>query len=301
MEWLGAKSWMDADLAAYRDYLLKRRHLSPVSVANHLASVRARYKELIESNELRDVLFAQTPVDAPFGERKAAVDEVIVRLHNAINPKRAEVKVVREQDRADSDHLRLTVEQSLTLLDQPSFIHGERHIRALRDTALIALMLCTGIREGEACGLMVSDLRQTLQGALALEVRHGKGAKRRLVPYGDLAWCLDFIDGWRSAAGITDGYVFRGFTKVMGVRKSRMDESTVQRILAAYPIEINGREVIVRPHDLRRTYARRLYDAEVKIEAIRDNLGHDSVATTWLYIGAGTIEDRTPPNVYQRA
>lgn len=79
-----------------------------------------------------------------------------------------------------------------------------------------------------------------------------------------------------------------------------MDESTVQRVLAEYPIEVEGRETFVRPHDLRRTYARRLYDANVKIEAIRNNLGHDSVATTWLYIGAGDVKDRTPPNVYQR-
>lgn len=262
VDWLGAKSWMDADLAAYRDYLLKQRHLAPVSVANHLASVRARYKELMESNEFRDFLFSTTPPDAPFADRKAAVDEVMVRLYNASIPRTAKVKVVREQDRADSDHLRLTTDQSLTLLDQPSFVHGERHIRALRDTALIALMLCTGIREGEACNLIVADLRRMLQGELALEVRHGKGAKRRLIPYGDLAWCLDFVDDWRSAAGIRDGYVFRGFTKAMTARKTRMDESTVQRILAAYPIEIDGRTTIVRPHDLRRTYARRLYDTK---------------------------------------
>lgn len=302
IDWLGAKSWMSADLAAYRDYLLKERGLAPSSVANHLASVRARYKDLMESNELRDHLFSQTPDDAPFERRKAAVDEVMLRLHNATTPKKAQVKVVRVQDHADSEHLRLTVGQSLTLLEQPAAKHGGANLKARRDTAMIALLLCTGIREGELCNVLVDDLRQTFKGEAALRIQVGKGAKQRMIPYGGLAWCLDFVDDWRSAAGIAEGYVFRGFKRDMkGVRSTRMDESTVQRVLAEYQIEIDGRLTAVQPHDCRRTYARLLYDAGVGVDAIKSNLGHDSVATTWLYIGAGNVKDRTPPNVYGSA
>ena len=47
-----------------------------------------------------------------------------------------------------------------------------------------------------AQGLDVGDLRQRLGGELALHVREGKGARERLVPYGDLDWCLAVVDAW---------------------------------------------------------------------------------------------------------
>jgi site-specific recombinase XerD len=54
-------------------------------------------------------------------------------------------------------------------------------VRGLRDTALIAIALCTGARRTELANLEVRDLRQRLGGELALHIREGKGRKERLV------------------------------------------------------------------------------------------------------------------------
>ena len=59
---------------------------------------------------------------------------------------------------------------------------------------------------------------------------------------------------------------------------------TVQRVLACYPVTINGKAEAVTPHDLRRTYARRLYDDGVPLVAIQQNLGHADVKTTLGYL-----------------
>ena len=64
----------------------------------------------------------------------------------------------------------------------------------LRDMSLLAMMLCTGVREAELSALDVPDLRQKLGGALALHVREGKSCKERLVPYGELEWVLAVVD-----------------------------------------------------------------------------------------------------------
>src|SRR5207247_7434629 len=125
-------------------------------------------------------------------EKKAFVDELVTRLQNAIHPGSAPVKVITSQDKPDNAHIRLTTEQANILLNAP----GVDSWRGLRDTAIVALLLCTGLREAELCALNVADLRQRLGGALALHVRQGKGAKERLVPYGSLEWVLAIVDTW---------------------------------------------------------------------------------------------------------
>ena len=126
------------------------------------------------------------------------------------------MKQITRQDTADSAHLRLTREQAEILLNAP----GVDTLQSLRDTAIIALMLCTGIREAELSALDVKDIGQELGGELALHVREGKGAKERLIPYGELDWCLAIVDKWLAAAGISSGPVFFGFYK--GFKKHRL-------------------------------------------------------------------------------
>jgi integrase len=61
---------------------------------------------------------------------------------------------------------------------------------------------------------------------------------------------------------------------------------------------IDGELTAVHPHDLRRTYARRCYDAGMDILAIRDNLGHADHKTTLAYIGVQEMDTRKPPALF---
>ena len=70
-------------------------------------------------------------------------------------------------------------------------------MRGRRDVALIALLLATGLREGEAVQLEIDDLYQTYGGVPALRVRSGKGAKARMAPFGDMLWARQLLNcGW---------------------------------------------------------------------------------------------------------
>lgn len=292
--WLDATGghWARPDLAGYRDYLLHERGLVPASVSAHLSTVRGRYQEIKRD---RDALYALTPPDLPALERKAFVDELVARIENAIDPDAARVKLRTRQDRPDTEHLRLTAEQASALLAAP----GVTTLAGLRDTAAIALMLCTGVREAELCALDVPDLRGRMGGELALHVREGKGRKERLIPYGALAWALAIVDRWLSAAGITGGAALRGLYKSgERLRPGRLSVRAVQDILARYPVVADGMLVTARPHDLRRTYARRLYEAGVDLISIQQNLGHADSKTTLGYIGALDVKARRPPALY---
>lgn len=310
IDWLTARrrNWYQPDLRAYRDYLLHERQrvdkrgnakpatLAPKTVLAHLATIRSRYQALLtRSNEARDRLYdLANPEDSALAQQ-ALVNEFFIRIANDVHPGAAPLKLVEKQDSADSEHLRLSPWQVSALLRAPSL----STLRGLRDTALISLMVCTGIRAAEAADLRVADLRQHLGGELSLRVREGKGGKQRLIPYGPLDWCLLYADGWLGEAGIASGAVFRGIRRGgKTVRSGGIGVWTVNDILNAYPVTIDGALRLVKPHDLRRTYARNAYVSGMDLERIRQNLGHNSLATTQTYIGALDGQERRPPNMF---
>ena len=309
IDWLtqNKRSWYQPDLQAYRDYLLYRRErvdgrgqrepatLAPQTVAAHLSTIRGRYDALTRSNDMRDLLYELVNPEAPEAEQRVMVDEFFIRIMNDVHPAAAPVKLVAKQDLADSEHLRLKPYQVSSLIQAP----GISSPRGLRDTALITLMVCTGIRAAEAAALRVDDLRQQLGGELSLRVREGKGGKQRLIPYGPLNWCLMYVEGWLEAVEIKAGFVFRGFRRDgKTVRPSGISTWTVNHILNAHAIIIDGALRSVKPHDLRRTYARNAYDFGMDLERIRQNLGHTNLGTTQTYIGELDGRDRHPPNMF---
>jgi site-specific recombinase XerD len=294
--WIAAQGcgWHEPDLVAYRDHLLNT--YAPSTVQAHLSTIRGRYREILQDNTTRDVLYrlASQTAESP-ADRKALVDELLTRIENDIDPGRSSVKTTTRQDRPDSQHLRLTSEQASALMAAP----GLGTLEGLRNTAAISTMLCTGVREAELSALMVQDLRQRLGGELALHVRKGKGRKERLIPYGELSWVLAIVDRWLAVARIEKGYVFRGLYKGgRQLRPGRFSVRAIQYILASYPIMVDGELVTVRPHDLRRTYARLLYEAGVDLVAIQQNLGHADVKTTLGYIGTLDAGRRRAPAIY---
>jgi site-specific recombinase XerD len=301
--WIAAQErpWHDPDLAAYRDAMLADGKAAS-TVAAHLSTIRGRYVAILRNNATREALYnlaaktlRETDQEDTPANRKAFVDEIVTRLENATNPRAAPVRVRTRQDHPDTSHLRMTAEQASALMAAP----GLETLRGVRDTGIIAMMLCTGVREAELATLAVSDLRQHLGGELALHVREGKGCKERLIPYGELSWVLAIVDCWLTAAGIWSGPVFRGLYKGGArLRPGRLSVRAIQYILAGYPMMVGGNMVTARPHDLRRTYARRLYEAGVDLVAIQQNLGHADIKTTLGYIGALDASKRRAPAIY---
>jgi len=290
--------WYAPDLAQYRDHLLSPAgsNYAPETARVHLATLRGHYRMLITDNHTRDDLFnlAEQHSNDPL-VRKAFVDEIFTRLANDLDPIRSRVKTTTKQDRADAEHVRLSIAQVNALLRAP----GVATRRGLRDTAIMALLVCTGIREAELSALEVRDLRQRLAGELALHVRLGKGCKERLVPYGELSWVLAIVDKWLEAAHIETGPVFRGFYKAdRTLRSGRLCVRQIEYILNRYLVSVDGELVNVKPHDLRRTYARRLHDAGVELIGIQQNLGHADVKTTLGYIGELDASQRRPPALF---
>jgi len=288
------------DLSSYRDLLLET--LAPASARVHLSSIRRSYKALIENPQQRAALvdrLQQEYATADFGAIKAMADELELRLMRAIDPQRSRVRTESVQDEADSRHIRLTPAKGAALMMRPDL----SQLRGRRDVALIALLLATGLHEGEVVQLEVKDLYLTSGGVPAPRVKAGKGAKARMVPFGDMLWARQITELWLN--GRESGPVFtrmrlgRGDMRRQETAAGPMTTRSVQRLLARYPISIDGQQRAVRPHDLRRSYARNLFKAGISTEVIRQNLGHVDVKTTQAYIGVLDGSDRAPVSVYE--
>lgn len=293
------------DLRGFRDSILAKGK-SRATAAAYLSTIRGAYGRLVTDNRTRDSLYAMAKDSLKSDGRtaspadvKAMVDESIVRIQNAIDPEAAKVKIVKRQDIPDSAFLRLTGAEASALIAAPLKAHGDESIKGLRDSALIAVLICTGIRESELIALDVGDLRESLGGEVAVHIREGKGCKSRLVPWGDLAGCLRKVDQWTAAAGIESGSVFRGLYKGGRVRDGRLSPKAIDKIVGAYKITqaATGESVKVKPHDCRRTYARLQYEAGLDPIALKDNLGHGDLKTTLGYIGELGAEARRPKAV----
>jgi len=309
--------FLNVDLATYRDYLMsddrtdsddKPIPLSASSASSHMSTIRGAYQRLLLDNNLRDYLYEMCGENLPPADKKAFVDENIIRLTNAINSKKSTVKVNHKQDVADSKHLRLNINQVMQLLTQIN----TASLIGKRDLALISLMIATGLREFEAVNVIVDDLHQTLGGKLALRISKGKGNKQRLVPYGSFSNSLVTVDNWLSASSIINGYVFRSVDRHGNVSPKAMTERAVQNILKKYPVPVvQGNKTTMRkvkPHDLRRTYAKLQYTSGMDLLSIQQNLGHEDSKTTQGYIGAMDADKREPTltlplpvSVYQQA
>lgn len=313
VDWLRSTGnhWTSPSLVGYTHYLQSdERGLSASSIKSHLSTIRARYRELIRNPDFKQRIRAiadSAYPDKNEADRRVLYLTVLEDIQDALNPELTRfVKQKTKQDNIDSQHIRLTASQAESLIAMP----GIRTLQGLRDTALLYLMLATGLREAEICALNRIDLRQTVSNEIGVHVRDGKGAKERFVPYGELSDCLIYVDAWLTQTNITEGAIFRGFKdrhtpyyapgkkspeQVYTRLTPRLTTRAVQNILKNYPVSIQGELRTLRPHDTRRTYAKLLWDNGMDLLAIRDNLGHSDVKTTQGYIGEMDMDKRRAP------
>lgn len=147
----------------------------------------------------------------------------------------------------------------------------------VRNRAIIETLYGCGLRVSELVGLQVShtDLDNHY---LAVE---GKGSKQRLVPMADatarwLRMWLSQRDSFNPHPGAHD---------IMFL--SRRGESLTRQmvfIIIKRLAELAGINRPVSPHTLRHSFATHLLEGGANLRAIQQMLGHESIATTELYL-----------------
>lgn len=150
--------------------------------------------------------------------------------------------------------------------------------QAARDHAVIETLYGCGLRVSELINLQMNRLH--LADAYLTVV--GKGNKERLVPMGQVT--IDVLLCWldqREHINIRPGeenFVF--LAPRTGRRITRMRVFQLVKNLA----ELAGIEREVSPHTLRHSFASHLLEGGANLRAIQQMLGHESIATTQIYI-----------------
>jgi integrase/recombinase XerD len=147
-----------------------------------------------------------------------------------------------------------------------------------RNRAIIETMYGCGLRVSELCNLELNNI--DLQNKFIIV--NGKGSKQRMVPLSDIAAELieDYVKNERADVPVKRGEEGIVFLNRRGRRLSRVMIFYIIRDLAA----LAGITKVVSPHTLRHSFATHLLEGGANLRAIQQMLGHESIATTEIYL-----------------
>ena len=156
-------------------------------------------------------------------------------------------------------------------------------LMGMRDQAAIALLLGAALRRSEVTGLQVHQLQQRRGRWLIADLLR-KGGRLQTVPIP--GWTWESVNRWLTASGITSGHVIRAFARD---GKTIEDEGITTKTLYLI-VRQHGAEAGVKlaPHDLRRTAADLMLEADAPMRDIQAALGHKSITTTEVYLSPMT-------------
>lgn len=147
-----------------------------------------------------------------------------------------------------------------------------------RNSAIIETLYSCGLRVSELCNLAISRIDQD-RGILTVI---GKGDKERLVPLSSAAAekISDYMATDRAELNVKPGHEDIVFLNIRGSRLTRQMVFIMLRRVA----ESAAIRRVISPHTLRHSFATHLLEGGANLRAIQQMLGHESIATTEIYL-----------------
>lgn len=242
--------WTEADVDAYKRYLMEERALSQVSVSTYLTALRRFGEYLVACGDL-----SENPARAVRGNRRPAAHSRAVL---------AATEVERLLDAVPAD----------TLI-------------GLRDRALVALMVFAGLSEIEIVRADREDLDRTLLGTFLRVQGKGRQAKDEQVPLDAAA--LDPLDAYLDARGGRpapgEPLLTSHGRRSDGARlQTRSVRGRVNEHLRKAGLKRRG----VSPHSLTHTAAVLWLADGMDPDEVRRRLRHGTLETTLIHVRKAT-------------
>lgn len=172
----------------------------------------------------------------------------------------------------------LTVDEVFSLLEEP----GKQDSFKLRDCAVMEMIYSTGMRVSE---VVSSDMDNVDFGTGMVRIK-GKGAKERIVPFGNAA--AEALQMWFPQRDqfivdrIRRGHEPERKALFLNSRGTRLTSRSMERMISGYGVRA-GIGVRVTPHALRHSFATHLLEMGLDLRTVQELLGHVSLSTTQRY------------------
>lgn len=167
----------------------------------------------------------------------------------------------------------LTLDEVEALMNIPNLGHP----LGVRLRAMLEVFYSTGIRRAELAALQLGDVDE---GNGTVFVRHGKGAKDRLVPIGERAlfYLRRYLDDVRPhLVDSVDEHTIFVNNRGQGFSRERIHDLVKNALNAAGIDKAGG------PHLLRHTMATLMLEGGADIRYVQAMLGHAQLSTTEIY------------------
>lgn len=153
-----------------------------------------------------------------------------------------------------------------------------------RNRAIIETLYSCGLRVSELCTLRLGQLHL----ADGFILVHGKGSKERVVPMSSAA--IKYIDAYLRQDRPTPkpGHEDTVFVNRLGTALSRVMVFKIVKTLT----DVAGIKKKTSPHTLRHSFATHLLEGGANLRTIQMMLGHESIATTEVYLHVDTTRLR---------
>ena len=151
-------------------------------------------------------------------------------------------------------------------------------LKQIRDAAIFAVMVGTGLRRGEVAKLLQENIYLSEKNPFIRVI--GKGNKERQIPLP--AFTQKYLKEWIELKdNPKKGFVFVQILKDETITNKGLSGCSIYNICENYVSALNMKKWT--PHDLRRTCASMLIEKGFDMTSVRDYLGHASISTTQLY------------------
>lgn len=272
-------TWIDR----YLSHLRIERGLRPATLAAYAADL-ARFADAVESG---GVAIADIDADRIASVLGALAREGLGACSQArfVSSVRGLFKHLHREGVLLRDPMELVEAPRLTR-KLPGLLHGAEvevllaappadKPRGVRDGAMLFVMYGAGLRVSELIGLSLGDF----DAATGCVSPFGKGAKRRLVPVGDVA-CTKVA---KYLADVRSTWADPGERALFVTSHGGpMTRQAFWKIVARYARSAGIRQHIS-PHTLRHSFATHLLQGGADLRAVQTMLGHADISTTQIY------------------
>lgn len=268
----------------YSDYLKYEKGLSQNSVSSYLSDLQKLTKYLVKENKeftnttSKDIMgFLREENKKRISQRTRARE--IASFNQFFNYlERKSLINANPMEDVERPKLEKTLPDYLTKKEIIKLFSSfnENDPLELRDKTMFELMYSSGLRISEAVFLKIQDVDVK---EMFLTI-NGKGGRKRIVPYGEIA--MKLMDKYISVVrprllrDVDNDYLF------ISRKGGNLNRKSAWRILRK-KINLLKINKNVTPHTLRHSFATHLLQNNADIRSVQELLGHMDISTTQIY------------------